>query len=88
MSPKDSFLNRLARCQTQPRFIPEFYRRFMASSKEVAAKFRFTDSHATAPHAAAIPRTVRRGTTAGDPDGLAELIGAGRKRTAARASEH
>lgn len=72
VSPKETFLHSLARCQQRRDFIPRFYELFMASSTEVAAKFRFTDFdrqqrmllHSLQLSAAA---------TEGDPDGLAEL---------------
>ena len=72
MSPKETFLESLARCQDRPEFILEFYRKFLASSAEVAFKFRFTDLdrqkgmllHSLQLCAAA---------TAGDPEGLANL---------------
>jgi hypothetical protein len=72
MSPKETFLESLARCQERPGFILDFYRKFLASSDEIAFKFRFTDFdqqkgmllHSLQLCAAA---------TAGDPEGLASL---------------
>jgi hemoglobin-like flavoprotein len=72
MSPKDSFLTSLARCQARPRFIPEFYGRFLASSPEVAAKFRFTD-FTRQQHMLLRSLELCAAATAGNPDGLAEL---------------
>ena len=43
LSLKETFLHSLARCEAKHDFIPRFYKRFMASSEEVALKFRFTD---------------------------------------------
>ena len=42
-TPKSVFLASLERCDSDDDFIPSFYRRFLATSDEVRAKFRFTD---------------------------------------------
>ena len=79
LSPKDAFLQSLARCEAEDDFIPRFYKRFMASSEEVAFKFRFTDFER---QQYALLRSLQlcAQATAGDPEGLAELT--------ARASTH
>ena len=72
MSPKEIFLQSLARCQERPDFIRRFYALFVASSKEVAAKFRFTDFDR---QERMLLKSLRlsAAATEGDPDGLAEL---------------
>lgn len=43
LSPKDHFLRSLNRCKKNVDFIESFYERFLASSDEIAEKFRYTD---------------------------------------------
>ncbi|MGE3509764.1 MAG: globin [Vicinamibacterales bacterium] len=72
LGPKDVFLDSLARCDHDQRFIAKFYERFTASSPEVQAKFAFTDFTRQ-------QRMLRRSleliakATAGDSEGLREL---------------
>ncbi|QDS98679.1 globin [Adhaeretor mobilis] len=42
-TPKELFLQSVSRCVGIEAFIPSFYDRFLASSEEIRAKFRFTD---------------------------------------------
>lgn len=42
-TPKDQFIESLNRCLKHEQFIPTFYQRFMASSKEVRDRFQDTD---------------------------------------------
>lgn len=72
LSPKDAFLESLARCEAVPDFIPRFYKRFMASSEEIAFKFRFTDFERQQ-HMLLRSLQLCAEATTGDPDGLAEL---------------
>jgi len=43
LSPKEHFLRSLERCKKNSAFIETFYERFLASSDEIADKFRYTD---------------------------------------------
>ncbi|MCA9230242.1 MAG: globin [Planctomycetales bacterium] len=43
LTPRDLFLDSLERCAADEGFLPTFYRRFLASSREVRDKFRHTD---------------------------------------------
>lgn len=71
-SPKQSFLDSLARCQASGDFLHAFYGRFMASSEEIAEKFAETDfDRQTRLLARSLEITAH--ATAGDSTALREL---------------
>ena len=72
VTPKDVFLDSLARCRQRPAFLAAFYRRFMASSDEVRQAFEDTDfRHQHRMLARSLELTAA--ATAGDASGLREL---------------
>lgn len=71
-SPKDVFLASLERCADRAGFLHAFYTRFLASSEEIRAKFRYTDFDVQ--HDMLL-RSLRlaAGATAGDQEALHDL---------------
>lgn len=69
---RDIFLASLDRCSAKADFIPGFYKRFLQSSEEIRAKFRFTDFEK---QNAMLVESLRvsAGATEGSPEALQEL---------------
>lgn len=72
LTPKDQFLQSLARCMENEKFIPAFYDRFLSTSEEIREKFRFTDFEQ---QNKMLLRSLRlaAGATAGESEALKEL---------------
>ncbi|REK22189.1 MAG: globin [Planctomycetota bacterium] len=72
LGSREIFTASLARCVTSDAFVATFYRRFLASSDEVRAKFQHTDF---AVQHRMLLRSLEliAAATAGDVEGLAEL---------------
>ena len=71
-TPKDLFLQSVARCSASEDFIPAFYERFLGTSEEIKKKFRFTDFDQQ--HKMLL-RSLElcAGVTSGDPESLREI---------------
>ncbi len=71
-SLQDQFLRSLELCADDPRFMSDFYDRFLSTSAEIRDKFRHTDMEA---QKEMLLRSLRlsAGATAGDPESLREL---------------
>ncbi|QDU89575.1 hypothetical protein Pla175_29670 [Pirellulimonas nuda] len=77
MYAKDVFALSLDRCLQSERFVRAFYQRLLASSDEIAAKFRFTDMDR---QRGMLESSLKLcgDAVAGTPEGLAQLTETGR----------
>jgi len=71
-TPKDLFLESLDRCAASDEFIPSFYKRFLASSREIRDKFHNTDFEQQNKMLLNSLR-LTAAATVGDQHGLSEL---------------
>ncbi len=72
LSPKELFLNSLARCTESPEFLADFYRRFTSSSKEIEIRFVNPDFEKLQGMLLRSLQLTAAATT-GDSEGLREL---------------